>query len=240
MLQGYLASYNLPISCPKKQLIARLTSHIRHATTRQRTHREEPAESSDFNKSSPSSESLNRSRSQGQQGDPPTTSDQPSSGQSESSSHLSPRRSQDQRRKQQQPTRSHKDHHTPSHRHQDSSSDSYPSPSPPRRKHRHHGRDSLPKSSRHKQLTPSSQGQLPDGQHQVQAHHNASDTVEPGTAPCRHQVHLDANAIAESGTAPYHHQFHHGAGVTGTAPSHQQACPAAQRLRLQAAQKTTP
>ena len=66
--------------------------------------------------------------------------------------------------------------------------------------------------------------------HQVQAHHNASDTVEPGTAPCRHQVHLDINAIAESGTAPCHHQVHHGAGVTGTAPCHQQACPAAQRL----------
>ena len=92
MLRGYLASYNLPISGPKKQLIARLISHIRPTTTGQRTRREEPAES----KSSPSGESSNRGHSRGQQGDPPTTSDQPSGGQSESSSHLSPRRSLDQ------------------------------------------------------------------------------------------------------------------------------------------------
>ena len=100
-------------------------------------------------------------RSRGQQGDPPTTSDQPSGGQSKSSSHLSPRRSRDQRRKQQQPTRSHKDHHTPSRRHQHSSSNSYPSPSPPRQ---------TPSSWQGQltkvvttQATPSSQGQLPVG-----------------------------------------------------------------------------
>ena len=121
-----------------------------------------------------------------------------------------------------------KDHHTPSHRHQDSSSDRH---TPAR--HLHDANTAIMVGTAHQNCHNTSNTVKPGTapcQHQLQTHHNASDTVEPGTAPCRHQVHLDANAIAESGTAPYHHQFHHGAGVTGTAPSHQQACPAAQHL----------
>ena len=66
-----------------------------------------------------------------------------------------------------------------------------------------------------------------------QSRHDTSNTVaEPGTAPCRHQVqaHHNASDTVEPGTAPCHHEVHHGAGITETAPCHQQACPSAQRL----------
>ena len=60
-----------------------------------------------------------------------------------------------------------------------------------------------------------------------QPHHNASDTVEPGTAPCRHQVqaHHNASDTVEPGTAPCRHQVHLNANAiaeSGTAPCHHQ------------------
>ena len=141
MLRGYLASYKLPISGPKQQLIERLINHVRPRTTKERTRPVPQVESSDSNKSSPSGESALSNRPREQQTHSPTTSDQPSGGQenqSESSAHSSPRR---RWRKNQRTTltRSRKRHRTrspPPHSYRDSSSESDSSLSPQRCKHR--------------------------------------------------------------------------------------------------------
>ena len=80
------------------------------------------------------------------------------------------------------------------------------------------------------QATMSCQGQPALCRYQAQAHHNASGIVEPGTAPCRHQLHFDANAIAESETAPQLSSPRHRHDRDSSLACHQQACPAAQHL----------
>ena len=144
MLQGYLASYKLPISGPKQQLIERLINHVRPRTTKERTRPVPQVESSDSNKSSPSGESALHNRPIEQQSDSSATSDQLSGGQgskSELSAHSPPRR-RGQWSTNVRSRKRHRTHSPPPHRYRDSYLDSDSSLSPPQHKHRRRARDS--------------------------------------------------------------------------------------------------
>jgi hypothetical protein len=198
MLQGYLASYKLPTSGPKQQLIERLINHVRPRTTKERTQPAPQVQSSDSNKSSPSGESSPPNPSKERQSDSPATSDQPSGGQysqSQSRTHSPPRdrRHKKQRTRNAPLPRSRKRHRTrspPPRRHRDSSSDSHSSLSPPRCKYHRRAKDSslsassLPRCKHHHHARDSSlsTSSLP----RRKRHHHARDSSLSSSSPWRH------------------------------------------------------